>query len=301
MNPQRPEDGRRLHFLQALGIGPIWQRRDVSSPDTAGQTAAPTRIADAAKTSMARVRDATEEPMVAVALPPRATAMHSAWDEALPASLPPATGPRPQQPVSSDAEIALMDWSTLQTAVAQCTRCSLCRTRQHTVFGSGDAKARWLFVGEGPGRTEDQQGLPFVGPAGELLNNLLAAIGLERTENTFIANVVKCRPTDAEGHDRAPTAEESAACRPYLDRQIALLKPTTIVALGKVAAVTLLKSDPKAPLATLRGTVHDLSGIPLVVTYHPAYLLRKPLDKSKSWRDLCLATDAYRNFGKLPI
>ena len=298
MNSRPPESGRRLHVLQALGIGPIWQRRDLNLPGIAAHTSTPSAAieADYPPTGPARnVSSGSHAP------PGTANSAPSAWEE--PVASPPARVSEMQPPhaTCSDAEIAAMDWATLQTAVAQCTRCALFRTRQKTVFGTGDVKPGWLFVGEGPGRNEDQQGLPFVGPAGKLLDNLLASIGLKRTENTFILNLVKCRPADADGNDRAPTSEERAACRPYLDRQIALLKPRTIVALGKVAAVTLLAGDEKEPLATLRGTVHDFGGTALVVTYHPAYLLRRPLDKSKSWRDLCLATDAYRNFGKLAI
>ena len=192
-----------------------------------------------------------------------------------------------------------MDWPTLQAAVESCTRCSLCRSRTHAVLGTGDTKAGWLFVGEGPGHQEDMQGKPFVGPAGKLLDNMLLAMGLRRGENTYIANVVKCRPTDENGRDRAPTTEESAACRPYLERQIALLKPVTVVALGKIAAVTLLGVDPNTAVGTLRSRLHLYGQIPVVVTYHPAYLLRKPVDKAKSWQDLSLAKQAYSNAGHL--
>lgn len=210
--------------------------------------------------------------------------MPSAWDAPLTLDV--------SATVPSDAEIADMDWPALQSAVAACTRCPLCKTRRRTVFGAGDLRARWLLVGEGPGRNEDQQGEPFVGPAGKLLDNMLHAIELRRGENTYIVNVVKCRPTDSSGNDRAPSAEEAAACRPYLDRQIALLQPTTVIALGKVAALSLLGSDPKTPVSALRGVVHRHGAASLVVTYHPAYLLRKPLDKAKSWQDLCLARQA---------
>ena len=279
---------QRSRLLQALGVGPIWLRRD------AAKTAEPN--IDTAPSMPPTVDSGIE---VKAATRPSAV---SAWDDVPQAVPAPAAAVAPTPvPTFSDAEIAAMDWASLQAAVAGCTRCPLCRTRSRTVFGVGDLKARWLFVGEGPGRLEDQSGEPFVGPAGKLLDNLLQAIDLKRSENSYIANVVKCRATDADGHDRAPSAAESAACRPYLDRQIALLKPTTIVALGKVAALTLLQSDPKTPVAALRGIVHQLGGVPLVVTYHPAYLLRKPLDKAKSWRDLCLATEAYRNFGKLVV
>ena len=197
----------------------------------------------------------------------------------------------------TDTEIAGMDWAALQAAVSTCTRCDLCRSRTRTVFGAGDAKAKWLFVGEGPGRNEDQQGEPFVGPAGKLLDNMLAAITLRRGSNAFIANVVKCRPTDASGKDRAPSAEEVAACRPYLTRQIALIAPDIMIALGKTAAVALLGCEPTIAVSKLRGVVHRYGELPLVVTYHPAYLLRALVDKRKAWEDLCLAMDTHAGAG----
>ena len=197
----------------------------------------------------------------------------------------------------TDTEIAGMDWAALQAAVSTCTRCDLCRSRTRTVFGAGDAKAKWLFVGEGPGRNEDQQGEPFVGPAGKLLDNMLAAITLRRGSNAFIANVVKCRPTDASGKDRAPSAGEVAACRPYLTRQIALIAPDIMIALGKTAAVALLGCEPTIAVSKLRGVVHRYGELPLVVTYHPAYLLRALVDKRKAWEDLCLAMDTHAGAG----
>jgi DNA polymerase len=182
-----------------------------------------------------------------------------------------------------------MDWQTLESAVSICTKCRLCEGRTRTVFGTGDRRAKWLFVGEGPGYNEDLQGEPFVGPAGKLLDSMLAAMGLRRGENAYIANVVKCRPTGDNGRDRPPAPDEAAACLPYLKRQIALIQPDVIVALGKSAALALLGASPDTPVARLRGQVHRYADVPLVVTYHPAYLLRSPEDKGKAWRDLCLA------------
>lgn len=188
--------------------------------------------------------------------------------------------------------IAQMDWETLEAAVRDCTRCRLCEGRHHAVPGTGDRKARWLFVGEGPGRNEDLQGEPFVGPAGKLLDNMLRALDLERGRDTYIANVVKCRPVGPDGRDRPPAADEVAACLPYLRRQIALLQPQVVVALGKTAAVSLLGLPEDTTLGSLRGPARSLDGLPLVVTYHPAYLLRKPADKARTWRDLCTARGA---------
>ena len=207
----------------------------------------------------------------------------------------PQTTHAPQAPDRD--EIAVMDWGRLEEAVAGCVRCGLCHGRTRTVFGTGDRKANWLFVGEGPGRNEDLQGEPFVGPAGKLLDTMLRAMDLRRGENAFFANIVKCRPTGADGRDRPPAPEEVAACMPYLERQIALLKPEVIVALGKTAGTALLGLPPDTSLASLRGKVHRRTGLPLVVTYHPAYLLRKPADKAKSWIDLCLAMQAYASGG----
>lgn len=188
-----------------------------------------------------------------------------------------------------DLALSGLDWAELEHRIADCTRCGLCAGRKHTVPGIGDRNARWLFVGEGPGRQEDLQGEPFVGPAGKLLDNMLRALALTRGQDTYIANVVKCRPVGAEGRDRPPSADEIAACMPYLRRQIALIRPQVIVGLGKTAAIALLGAATESSLASLRGAPLAWEGIPLVITYHPAYLLRQPADKAKAWRDLCLA------------
>lgn len=180
--------------------------------------------------------------------------------------------------------LAHLGWDDLAARVAACSACShLAQRRRNTVFGVGDRKARWLFIGEAPGAEEDRRGEPFVGPAGQLLDNMLAAIGLQRGADVYIANVIKCRPPD----NRNPSPSESAACRGFLDRQIALLQPHLIVALGLVAAQNLLATD--APLYALRGRLAEYQGIPLLVTYHPAYLLRSRKDKAKAWEDLCRA------------
>jgi DNA polymerase len=175
------------------------------------------------------------------------------------------------------------DWIPLKAAVSGCTKCSLHQTRTQTVFGVGDENADWMLVGEAPGAEEDRLGEPFVGQAGRLLDNMLAAIGLSRQKNVYIANVLKCRPPN----NRDPKPEEAAHCTPYLLQQIALIKPKLIVAMGRHAAQTILKSD--ASIARMRGRVHSYAGVPLIVTYHPAYLLRTPEDKAKSWEDLLFA------------
>lgn len=196
------------------------------------------------------------------------------------------------------AEIAAMDWDALQQAVAGCQACGLCQSRKNTVFGVGDTQARWLVVGEAPGENEDLQGEPFVGQAGALLDNMLKAIGLNRqgtgAQGVYIANVLKCRPPA----NRNPQPEEVLQCEPYLRRQVALQQPQIILALGRFAAQSLLQhSVPDVatlPLGRLRGQVHNYEGVPVVVSYHPAYLLRTPQDKAKTWADLCLAMDVMR-------
>ena len=193
----------------------------------------------------------------------------------------------PVAPNRRAATIAQMDWDELVAEVRQCTACGLCGTRTQTVFGVGDHRAEWLVIGEAPGADEDRQGEPFVGRAGKLLNPMLQAVGLKR-EQVFIANILKCRPPD--NRDPAPT--EATSCLPFLERQIALIRPRLILAVGRIAAQNLLATD--TPIGKLRGQVHRFgpARIPLVVTYHPAYLLRSPREKRKAWDDLRLARRA---------
>ena len=186
------------------------------------------------------------------------------------------------------SETMALDWEALQQAVAGCQACPLAATRTQTVFGVGDPHAEWLFVGEAPGAEEDKRGEPFVGQAGKLLDNMLAAIQLKRGDNVYIANVLKCRPPG----NRDPHGEEVVKCAPYLQRQVELIKPRIIVALGKFAAQSLLKTD--SSVAALRGRLHDYNGVPVVVTYHPAYLLRNLPDKARAWEDLCFARATMR-------
>jgi DNA polymerase len=188
-----------------------------------------------------------------------------------------------KQPGEQNPEIGQLDWTQLASAVAGCTACPLRQTCTQTVFGVGDQNADWLYIGEGPGAREDALGEPFVGQAGKLLDNMLASIGVKRGQNVYITNIVKCRPPN----NRNPSDQEARQCAPYLARQIELIKPKLIVALGKVAAQNLLGSNDS--IANLRGKIHDYSGIPLMVTYHPAYLLRALPEKAKAWKDLCMA------------
>ena len=195
---------------------------------------------------------------------------------------PPVAGVQ-EDPDARLARIATLEWREFAAHVDACTACGLAHGRRKSVPGVGDPAADWLFVGEAPGSEEDARGEPFVGQAGKLLDNMLAALGMKRGNNVYIANVLKCRPPN----NRTPEPREVESCRPFLDRQIALIRPKLIVALGKSAATTLLETE--ATIASLRGRVHRYRGVPLIVTYHPAYLLRNLPDKAKAWEDLLFA------------
>ena len=287
---------RREAVLRELNLHPLWVRRNQPAPVPAQQdvpAAAEKPVPEAIPVAAGQ----------AIPVPPRT--------EKTEISAPPAAAPA--------SLIGDFNWPQLREAVRNCTACRLRAGCTQTVFGVGDEKAGWLFVGEGPGADEDAQGEPFVGQAGKLLDNMLMAIKLKRGKNVYIANIVKCRPPD----NRMPAADEIAACMPYLQRQIELMQPRIIVALGKVASNALLGRD--ATLASLRGKLHDYpvstatgadeiregesshrssiphqttsshrvrTTIPLLVTYHPAYLLRTPSEKAKAWQDLCMAVKA---------
>ena len=250
----------KVNKLQHMGLGPVWVRRHGVAAGIAAGTGTGSGSGAASDVALGA-------------------------DSAITINTGVARASNDQQ----DAALAAMDWDPLEASIRECTRCGLCEGRQHAVPGVGDRAGRWLFVGEGPGRNEDLQGEPFVGPAGKLLDNMLRALDLARGKDTYIANIVKCRPVGADGRDRPPTPDEVDACMPYLRRQIALIRPQVIIALGKTAAVSLLGLPADTALAGLRGEPREFDGIPLVITYHPAYLLRQPADKAKTWRDLCLA------------
>lgn len=210
-------------------------------------------------------------------------------------ALVPAAPAGPPSPMSAgnsprSATIATLDWQPLRDMVAGCTACALSESRRNTVFGVGNTRAHWMIVGEAPGEQEDRYGEPFVGPAGHLLDSMLRALGLTREEapperQVFIANTLKCRPP----RNRNPDPAEMAKCEPFLQRQIALVQPRVILAMGRFAVQALLRTTD--PVGRLRGRVHRYEGVPLVVTYHPAYLLRQPIDKARSWDDMCLAAE----------
>jgi DNA polymerase len=277
----------RARLLNELGLGPVWRLR--VPPPGAHADAAPASESEQTlePASAPAPEDApgpTPAPGPALAPgrtpAPQAEQGSAAAIEHLPAAAAPATGAAPANDERAVA-IAAMGWDELRTSAAACRACELCRQRKQAVLGVGDVEADWLFVGEGPGAEEDERGEPFVGQAGKLLDAMLAAIDLKRGSKVYIANTVKCRPPG----NRTPEAEETVACWPYLARQIELIRPKLIVALGRPAAQTLLGGEVKVGAA--RGRVFAHQGIPLIVTYHPAYLLRTLSDKAKAWEDLC--------------
>ncbi len=253
-----------------LGLGPIWRLRDrpaardedTPGSDLAASPAEAHRPATPLPTARPRMRERPLEP-----------------DRAEP-GVPAAAQPSAGTPVAVARDT---DWDALEQQIRACTACVLHRRRKQAVPGVGDRRPRWLLVGEGPGAEEDRRGEPFVGPAGRLLDAMLAAAGLSRQDGAFIANSVKCRPPG----NRTPEADEIATCFPYLRRQVELLEPRLIVALGRPAAQSLL--DRQVRIAEARGQTYEFAGIPVIVTYHPAYLLRNPQDKGKAWEDLCRA------------
>jgi uracil-DNA glycosylase len=266
MNPTRQDR------LKVLGLWPLWRLRSPAVAE-AGPVAATEPSRQTLPPEVQQRHAVAGRPAVAESPDPAPGAVADGAGAAAVADPGVAIAPLPAE----------MDWPHLNQAIRTCNRCELTHTRTQAVPGVGDVHAEWLFIGEAPGANEDRQGEPFVGDAGKLLDALLTAIGLARGDNVFIANVLKSRPPG----NRDPRPEEVAACLPFLQRQIDLIQPKLIVALGRIAAQSLLATD--TPIGRLRGKVHRYHGVPLVVTYHPAYLLRNPLDKAKVWEDLVLA------------
>jgi DNA polymerase len=293
---------RRLEYLRAIGVE-AWERRDLALPVVApavevvatsgahaGAGAAAARpevardeAAAAAQPTSASAGAASSASSTAPALRPRAPGPAAAALARIPVISPDRAAGTPVPP---ETEI---HWDALKAEVLSCTKCTLHSTRTQGVFGVGNRRAEWLVIGEAPGAEEDRRGEPFVGRAGQLLNAMLAAIGLPR-EQVFIANVLKSRPPN----NRDPKPDEVAACLPFLMRQIALLQPRLMLAVGRIAAQNLLATD--MPLGRLRGQVHSFGELntPLIVTYHPAYLLRTPADKRKAWEDLKFARSTFQ-------
>ncbi|MFM0013770.1 uracil-DNA glycosylase family protein [Paraburkholderia sediminicola] len=300
--------------LEEFGLAPLWVRRGMSAAQEsavdsgveqgagalANQTArrAPPPAQEQAQGRVQAPTD-TRQPTSQPSPQSRATEPPAfdappdddfAWFDDQPAHAPVEARREAPEPSS----IQTLDWDALSEQVAACERCRLCEKRTNTVFGVGDRNADWMLIGEAPGENEDRLGEPFVGQAGKLLDNMLRSLTLARDSNVYIANVIKCRPPG----NRNPEPDEVARCEPYLQRQVALVKPKLIVALGRFAAQSLLKTD--ASISSLRGRVHEYEGVPVIVTYHPAYLLRSLPDKAKAWADLCLARDTWLAAGGVP-
>ncbi len=258
---------RQRALLQGMGLR-VWAplEAELAAPVAAGAAVAPVAPPDAAAVPTPTRSGAPSPPPARLAQPATATGR-------------------------ARADLAALDWPALRDSVAACRACGLCESRTQTVFGVGHRQAHWMVVGEAPGEEEDRQGEPFVGASGQLLDRMLAALQLSRSpdgppeRSVYIANTLKCRPP----RNRNPTPEELASCEPFLVRQIELLQPRIILALGRFAVQMLLRTD--APIGRLRGQVHRYQGVPLVVSYHPAYLLRSLGEKAKAWEDLCLAAD----------
>jgi DNA polymerase len=284
-------DARQRAMLAEMGVR-VWAPKaasevaDTDRPPVNAPAPATAQTVAQAATTLPRAVETPERPQPKPAVP--------STQQAVPPAAPRNAAPEPVVLASTPWAalpdgISQMDWPQLEAAVAACRACGLCESRRHTVFGAGSTAADWMVVGEAPGENEDREGLPFVGPAGELLDNMLRAVGRSRSgsgaQGAYIANVLKCRPPS----NRNPQPAEVAQCAPYLARQVALLQPKIILAMGRFAVQSLLQSD--EPIGKLRGRVHHYEGVPVIVTYHPAYLLRTPTDKAKAWADLCLALE----------
>lgn len=275
----------RNHYMKAMGV-PVWMPGDLCTEEetAAEQPAEATATSTPGDTVAARTAPPATATAGAYFAPAAPTAAPGQPGTPPPAAKSPAK-PAPAATVTITApDCSTMSWAALQQSVSECQLCSLHKSRTQTVFGSGDTQAGWMIIGEAPGAEEDRQGQPFVGRAGKLLNNMLAAVGLPR-DAVYVSNVLKCRPPN----NRDPKPDEAAWCRGYLERQIALVKPTLIIVVGRIAAHNLLHTT--TALGRLRGQVHTLPGsdTPVIVTYHPAYLLRQPAEKRKAWQDLQLA------------
>ncbi|NHZ79955.1 uracil-DNA glycosylase [Massilia sp. CCM 8695] len=287
-------------FLQEMGIGPLWTLRD-AMPDEAlpDELAAPVQEAAPQAASVPVAAPAAVPAAVPTAVPtavampaPPAVAARTAPPAASPASSPAtdsAWGEEPPGPPPTEEDIAAMDWAQLKNAIANCTRCGLCKGGRKPVYGNGAQQARWFVAAGASTVSDEKERQPVSGEPGKLLANMLAAVELSRDSNVYVTNLIKCRPTSANGGDRAPSAEEALACRPYLDRELALSGAPLVLTLGQIAANALQGKPLQESLAGSRGQVHEVGGVKLVATLHPGELLRRGADKALAWADLCLA------------
>jgi DNA polymerase len=302
---------RDVVFLSEMGLAPLWQARAAASSAAVEEDVAVAVFDDGGEDEVEVAEDVAEEVAEAVVAPtppapppgprplqrvaqsasalepvPEPPASDSAWDDA---ALPPDATPE---------QIAAMDWDGLAVALASCRRCSACRDGRPPVPGTGAKQARWVVVAGASTAADEKARLPLAGDAGKLLDNMLGAVGMGRERDVYITNLIKCRPASANGGERAPTAEEAAACRPYLEREVVLTGAATVLTLGQIAANTLLGRALNASLASARGSVHGLpvadGEVNLVATLHPGELLRRGADKAQAWADLCRARGAGR-------
>ena len=279
---------RSAVFLDEMGVGPLWRLRQGAAPEAVDAVAVAAPEAEAVEAGTAVVTEVVAEVQaeipVAVAATPAAAAEpdDTAWFDDAPA-------PPPARQLS-DADIATLDWDGLTAAVAKCARCDLCKTRKGVVMGRGNRQADWLMLASSPSRLEEREGRALPGEQGKLLDNMLKAIDLEAGRDVYITHLLKCRPLDEAGQERLPTESESAACRPYFERELALLQPRTIVTLGSMAAAGISPGE-----KPVRGKVRQLGNASLVATFHPEQLLQDGTGKAKAraWADLCLAKSTH--------
>jgi DNA polymerase len=288
-------------FLAEMGIGPMWTLRSVTAEPADDAVEAAGAPEESAPEPAAQDAAQAAVPQAAAAVPAAA----AAWDDKhhapvtakAPAWNDNAVADSAAAAAAADEDIASMDWAQLRAAIASCTRCGACKEGHKPVSGAGAQQARWFVVAGASTAADEQAAQPLAGDTGKLLDNMLAAVGLSREQDAYVTNLVKCRPMSAKGGDRAPTAEEAMACRPYLERELALTGAGTVLTLGQIAADGLLGKPLSEPLAGSRGAVHELNGVPLVATLHPGELLRRGADKALAWADLCRARAARARSG----
>lgn len=290
---------RDTAFLEEMGIGPFWrlrgQTQEQAEPTEAAPAPAPFDAVPAPAAAPVAVQAAAPAPAPVPMQPPPpvyqpgheprapmapqapAPALESAWGE------------EPPPPPPTEEEIANMDWAQLRAAIASCTRCGLCAGGRRPVQGAGAQQAQWLVAAGASTASDEKERQPLSGEPGKLLVNMLAAVDLSRDTNAYVTNLIKCRPTTASGGDRAPTLDEAQACRPWLERELALTGAGMVLTMGQIAANALLGKPLQEPLAGSRGQVHALGEVPLVATLHPGELLRRGADKALAWADLCMA------------
>lgn len=287
---------RSAVFLDEMGVGPLWRLRQGAVPEAVdvvveapveSDVAVAASMAEAADAVMEVVAEVQAETPVAVAATPVALATAAAPDDT--AWFDDAPPPPPAKQLS-DADIAALDWEGLTAAVAKCARCDLCKTRKGVVMGRGDRQGDWLMLASSPSRLEEREGRALPGEQGKLLDNMLKAIEVDAGSDVYITHLLKCRPLDEAGQERVPTESECAACRPYFDRELALLQPRTIVTLGSMAAAGINPGE-----KPVRGKVRKLGNASVVATFHPEMLLQDETGKAKAraWADLCLAKSTH--------